>query len=119
MQSKAATVEEYIREASDQRRPYLQRLRQLCLECLPGFTEEMAYGMAVYRKSAEDGAAFANQKQYISLYIHEDVVRANRAALAGLSVGKVCIRFPNPKKMDFELIRQLLEETRHAASAVF
>ena len=117
MQSKAATVEAYIAEAPAGRQPYLKRLRQVFLECLPGYMEMMDYGMAVYRKGADDGTAFANQKQYISLYINENVVRANRSALAGLSVGKVCIRYANPKKINFDLNRRLLKETVRADSA--
>lgn len=40
-----------------------------------------------------------------------DVVNQNRAALKGLSVGKGCIRYPSPKKMDLDVIRKLLEDT--------
>lgn len=43
--------------------------------------------------------AFASQANYISLYVLKtDGVRANRAALRGLSVEKGCTRFRSPKK---------------------
>ena len=61
---------------------------------------------------ANGEVGFANQKNYISLYIlKEDVVEQNRPALKGLSVGKGCIRYPNPKKMDWDVIRKLLLDT--------
>jgi hypothetical protein len=39
------------------------------------------------------------------------VLEKNRPLLQGLSVGKGCIRYPNPGKMDFEVIRKLLADT--------
>ena len=49
---------------------------------------------------------------YISLYIlKEDVVKANRELLDGLKVGKGCINFTRPEKMDFEVVKRLLDGT--------
>ncbi|MCX7070845.1 MAG: hypothetical protein NTW01_07600 [Gammaproteobacteria bacterium] len=42
-----------------------------------------------------------------------DQVPAERcAALKGLSVGKACVRFPAPERMDFALIDRLLAASR-------
>lgn len=112
MQSQAKDVTTYLQEAPAERRPYLAKLRQLCLEVLAGYEEVMEYGMPVYKKNGADEVGFASQKNYISLYIlKEEVVRANRDLLKGLSVGKGCIRYSNPKKMDWEVIRKLLVDT--------
>ena len=101
MQSKAKDVTTYLQEADPERRESLTRLRALCLEVLTGFEEVMEYGMPGYKKDGRGEVGFANQKNYISLYIlKEDVVEKNRAALKGLSVGKGCIRYSGPKKMD-------------------
>jgi uncharacterized protein YdhG (YjbR/CyaY superfamily) len=113
MQSKASDVTAYLREAPSERQEALARLRGLCLEVLAGYVEGMEYGLPGYRRSG--GAievGFASQKNYISLYIlKEDVMQANRGLLEGLSVGKGCIRYSSPKKMNFDVIRKLLEET--------
>ena len=55
---------------------------------------------------------FASQKAYISLYVlREAAVAANADRLAGLSVGKGCIRFRRPEQIDPELVRALLAAT--------
>jgi uncharacterized protein YdhG (YjbR/CyaY superfamily) len=117
MQSDAKTVTEYLQEVPEARREALTKLRALCLEALPGYEEVMDYGMPGYTRNGVDGVGFASQKNYISLYIlNQDVLDANRDALQGLSVGKCCIRYSNPKKMDFAVIRKLLEETAASSS---
>lgn len=118
MQSKAKDVETYIQEAPAERREHLSRLRALCLEVLDGCEEVMEYGMPVYKRDGVGEVAFANQKQYISLYIKADVVNENRPLLSGLSVGKVCIRYASLKKMDFDVVRKLLEDTVRSTGEV-
>jgi uncharacterized protein YdhG (YjbR/CyaY superfamily) len=111
MQSKARSVDEYVQEADETRKPNLKALRDLCREVLAGYTEGMDYGMASYSLDGVGGVGFANQKHYISLYILKDeVVIANKPLLKGLSVGKCCIRFSSMKKMDFGVIRKILED---------
>jgi uncharacterized protein YdhG (YjbR/CyaY superfamily) len=62
-------------------------------------------------------ASFASQKQYISLYgLKQDVVNESRAALKGCNIGKGCIRFSNPERIDFELVEKLLRRTAESAS---
>jgi len=112
MQSKAKDVTGYLLEAEPERQEYLAKLRELCREVLTGYEEGMDYGMPCYKKDGTTEVGFASQKNYISLYILKvDVVEQNRAALKGLSVGKGCIRYSNPKKMDMEVIRKLLSDT--------
>ena len=112
MQSKAKDVTSYLQEADPERLESLSKLRELCKEVLTGYEEGMDYGMPGYKKDGIIEVGFASQKNYISLYILKtDVVEQNRAALKGLSVGKGCIRYSNPKKMDMEVIRKLLSDT--------
>ena len=112
MQSKAKDVTTYIQEAPPERQAYLTQLRELCLEVLTGYEEVMGYGMPGYKKDGIPEVGFASQKNYISLYLLKvDVMQANRALLNGLNVGKSCIRYSNPKKMDLGVIRKLLEDT--------
>jgi len=113
MQSKAATVSDYLAAVPEERRATLEQLRASCLAALPGATESMAYGMPSYARDGKIEIAFASQKQYIALYLMKiGVVAANKAALKGLNVGKSCIRFPSPERMDFALIDKLLAESR-------
>ena len=116
MQSIATDVTSYLQELPDDRRVSLAKLRQLCLDTLVGYEEGMDYGMPGYKKNGVVEVGFASQKNYISLYIlKESVVAAHRAQLAGLNVGKGCIRYSKPAKIDFVVVEQLLSATRDSA----
>lgn len=45
VQSKAATVDEYLTAVEPKRAPWLARVRESALRNLPGFIEDMRYGM--------------------------------------------------------------------------
>jgi uncharacterized protein YdhG (YjbR/CyaY superfamily) len=112
MQSAATNVAAYLDEVADSRRDALTALRKLCVKCLVGYQEGMDYGMPTYKKNGVVEVGFASQKNYISLYIvKKGVVDAHRADLAGASVGKGCIRFSSPEKLDFKVIEKLLRAT--------
>jgi uncharacterized protein YdhG (YjbR/CyaY superfamily) len=69
----------------------------LCREELVGFEEAMRYGMPSYLREDAVEVAFASQQAYISLYIlRQSALDAAADRLAGLSVGKGCIRFRRP-----------------------
>lgn len=68
---------------------------------------------------SEVEVAFASQKNYISLYIlKEAVLDEFRPALAGLNLGKGCVRYTKPEKMDYEVIEQLLAASRDSDSPI-
>ena len=118
MHSTAQDVSGYLQEVPDDRRACLTRLRQLCLDTLTGYEECMDYGMPSDRLDGAIEVAFASQKNYISLYIlKEDVVNAHRAALAGLNVGKSCIKYTRPAKIDFAVVERLLIATRESSQS--
>lgn len=72
----------------------------------------MAYGMPVYEREGVGEVAFASQKQYISVYLlREDVREAFAERLAGHDMGKGCLRFRKPEKIDFALLQDLLRAT--------
>jgi uncharacterized protein YdhG (YjbR/CyaY superfamily) len=119
MRSGAATVEEYISEAPPARRDALELLRRLCREELAGFDEAVRHGMASYLRGDVVEVAFASQKDYISLYIlREAALEANAERLAGLSVGKGCVRFRRPEQIDPATVRMLLRTTAAGAGDV-
>jgi uncharacterized protein YdhG (YjbR/CyaY superfamily) len=110
--SRAMTVADYIAGAPAERREALGLLRRLCLEELAGFEEAMQHGMPSYLRDGAMEVAFASQRAYISLYIlRQPAVAANRDALAGLSVGKGCIRFRTPAQIAPDTVRALLRAT--------
>jgi uncharacterized protein YdhG (YjbR/CyaY superfamily) len=112
VRSEAATVGEYIAEAPLGRRRALNLLLELCREELSGFDEAMRHGMPSYLRDGAVEVAFASQKAYISLYIfRQAALEANAERLAGLSVGKGCIRFRRPEQIDPITVRALLSAT--------
>jgi uncharacterized protein YdhG (YjbR/CyaY superfamily) len=115
MTSKAATVAEYMKEIPEGRRPALERLRKLCLRTLDGFEEKMAYGMPLYQRGTI-GIAFNSQKQYISLYADVQLVKEFRPQFPAASIGKCCIRFTKPEKIDFAVVERLLRRTAESGA---
>lgn len=112
VQSQAEDVDGYLAEVPEERKEALNRLRALCRTELRGFTETMAYGMPVYERDGVGEVAFASQKQYISVYLlRTDVREALAERLAGHDMGKGCLRFRKPEKIDFDLLRDLLRAT--------
>ena len=106
--SAAPTVPTFLKEADARRRPALAKLRKLVREMLPSATESMAYGMPTYQKDGQIVTAFNNQKNYIAFYPGETAIKAHKTKLAGISCGKGCIRYTNPDKIDFDVVRSLL-----------
>ena len=120
MQSKAKNVDDYLKEVPEERREVLAQLRKLCLEILDGYEESMVYGMPSYRLgSGEVEVAFASQKNYISFYIlKEEVLNRHRESLAELNLGKGCIRYSKPEKIDFKIVRDLLVDSCRSESEI-
>ena len=118
VQSKAATVDQYLEELSPDRRETVETVRNLILENLPeGYEETMYFGMIGYVVPLEvqpetyNGQplgyiALASQKNYVSLYLmsvygHKETqewfLNAYKASGKKLNMGKSCVRF---KKID-------------------
>jgi len=118
MISKAPDVGIYIEETPAQRRPTMEKLRSLCLEHLRGYEEGIAYGMPVYQRNGVMEISFASQKNYIALYVmKKDVLDEFRGELSGASIGKGCIRFSKPEKIDFEIVARLLRRNAESNAA--
>jgi len=135
MQSKAKSVNEYLKEVPEDRKEYFFKLRETILANLPeGFQEEMNYGMigyvvphsiypAGYHTSPQLPLPFINiaiQKNHIALYhmglyanlkVLDWFVREYpKHSKLKLDMGKSCIRFKNPGQIPYDLIRQLLKK---------
>jgi uncharacterized protein YdhG (YjbR/CyaY superfamily) len=121
MQSSALTVTEYLNEVPAERREALTRLRELCRSILVGFEEGMEYGMPGYWRNGVAEVGFASQKHFIALYIlRTDVMNAHRERLAvrGVSLGKGCIRYSKPERIDFEVVESMLRATEESTGEV-
>jgi uncharacterized protein YdhG (YjbR/CyaY superfamily) len=111
-------VASYIERAPAERQAALEKLRSLCRQLLIGYEEAIEFKMPVYKRDGVAEIAFASQKQYISLYVmKKDVVNEHRAALAGCSIGKGCIRFTRPERIDFDVVASLLRRTVESTEA--
>ncbi|MFE1592002.1 iron chaperone [Nocardia sp. NPDC058705] len=117
VQSEAHDVPTYLAELPDDRREAVTRLRDLCLQELPGFTEVMAYGMPTYERDGTPEVAVASQKHYISVYLlRSDIREAFTERLAAHDMGKGCLRFR--KEPDYDLVRDLLRATASGDGSV-
>jgi len=115
MQSKATTVDEYMNEVPPERKAALERLRELCLATLTGYTEAMGYGMPGYIRDGQGEVGFASQKNYISLYITKlEAAKVGKTKIEGrrgVSYGKGCFRFTKPEHIDFAVVEEMLQAT--------
>jgi hypothetical protein len=133
MQSKAATVKQYLAELPPERRDAIAAVRAVILKNLPaGFAEGMQYGMigyfvphslfpAGYHCDASQPlpyACLASQKNYMSLYLgtvygDSDLATWFRAAWqkAGkkLDMGKSCIRFKRIEDVPLDVIGKAIK----------
>jgi uncharacterized protein YdhG (YjbR/CyaY superfamily) len=118
VQSKAVSVDAFMAEVGDDRRPALERLRALCREELADWDEGMTYGMPGYGPPGPPLICFNNQKQYVAFYAGETAVIRFADRLAGVDHGKGCIRYRKPAAIDFDLVRDILREVRARNEAV-
>jgi uncharacterized protein YdhG (YjbR/CyaY superfamily) len=112
MRSDAATVDAYLAELPADRREQLTVLRGLCVEHLPAHDEVMRWGMPAYVRGDRADVAFASQARHIALYVmQQPAVAANAERLAGLDMGKGCLRLKPSAAIDVDLVRSLLVAT--------
>ena len=121
MQSTAKTVNDYLEEVPSERKAALSKLRDLCHATLTGFEESMRYGGPGYSRNGEVEVGFASQKHFIGLYlIRTDVINSYRDLLKGkgISIGKSCIRYSRPEKIDFKLVEMILKEVEETPGVI-
>jgi uncharacterized protein YdhG (YjbR/CyaY superfamily) len=107
MQSKAATINEYLEELPAERQSALKELRALIHRVAPQTVEAMQYGLPAFG----DLCALASQKNYMALYVCEsDIVQAHLAQLGKVSCGKGCIRFKRLADLNLSAVEGILRE---------
>jgi uncharacterized protein YdhG (YjbR/CyaY superfamily) len=125
MQSKAATVLEYLAELPPDRRKTLETVRQVIIKNLPeGYEEAMNWGNITYQVPLKtypetyNGeplmyAALASQKNHMAVYLmaiymdedaKEEFEVAYRKTGKRYDVGKSCVRFKKLEDLPLDLI---------------
>lgn len=112
VQSKAASVDDFMSEVAPDRRPALDRLRSLCRDTFGADSELMAFGMPAYGDARTPWIAFNSQKQHIALYAGQGAIERFGDRLGAASCGKGCIRWRRPDKMDFDVIADILADVK-------
>ncbi len=136
VQSKAATVEDYLAELPPERREMIAAVRQVVLENLPeGYEERMQWGMIsyviplevfpnTYNKQPLGYVAIASQKNYCSLHLMG--VYADEKLLAKLlkayeqmgvkpDMGKGCLRFRTLDALPLAAIGKIIAAVKPSA----
>lgn len=107
MQSKATTIDEYLKELPSERRTALLEIRALIHRVAPKTVEAMQYGLPAFG----DLCALASQKNYMALYVCESaIVKAHLAQLGKVSCGKGCIRFKRLTDLNLSAVESILRE---------
>lgn len=132
MQSKAATVTDYVAQLPADRKKAIEELRKVIKKNLPkGYKEQMGYGMIGYvvphsiypngyHCKPEDPLPFMNvasQKNFIAIYhmgLYSNPALLKwftdeyaKAGVGKLDMGKSCIRFKKPENIPYKLIGEL------------
>jgi uncharacterized protein YdhG (YjbR/CyaY superfamily) len=135
MQYEVNTVQEYIEALPENRKPVIEKMREVILANLPdGFEEQISYGMISYvvplsrfpqgyRAKKGEPLPFislASQKNYLALYhmglygnpkLEEWFVKEYAEQVpTKLDMGKSCIRFKNPDHIPYDLIAELCQK---------
>lgn len=113
MQYDVQSPQEYLQALEhDWRREKLLALRDLILKHGPHLTEGIDYKMLSYRDERDIVLALNAQKHYVALYVGDaSKVDPDGTLLAGLNVGKGCIRFSKTKVVSETGIEEFIRRT--------
>jgi uncharacterized protein YdhG (YjbR/CyaY superfamily) len=109
--SRNPAVDDYMDKLALERRAALAVVRSLVFETVPDAVESMRYRMPTYEFENGVLCALASQKHYMSLYMDAELVEKHGEELAGLDVGKSCIRFRKLEKLPLDTVTAILRET--------
>lgn len=139
MQSKVATVVEYLKELPKERREAINAVRKVIKQHLPaGYQETMQYGMISYvvplrrypegylgdSKTPLPYAALASQKNHMAVYLNNIYAdpklkkwfeREYKKSGKKMDMGKSCVRFRKLEDVPLDLIGKAIAQTSVAA----
>lgn len=135
MQSKAASVEEYLQELPQDRREPITKVRETILKSLPeGYKETVQYGMISYvvplerypdgylsdKKTPLPYISLASQKNHMAVYLiniysspqnYEWFTTEYKKSGKKMDIGKSCVRFKKLENLPLELIGEAVAKT--------
>ena len=107
--NRSPEVDAYIAALPAERRADMEELRALVHEAIAGVSERMAYKMPGF-ETTDLVCCIAAQKRHFSIYICDpDLLDRFRDQLAGLDLGKGCIRFKWFEQLPRTALRELLQ----------
>lgn len=101
------TVDEYIANAPKEIQSKLIQLRKILLECAPGASEKISYGIPYYGYKGRL-AYFSYTKGHIGFYVPPPVIEEHMEELKSYKTAKATVRFPNNEELPVSLIKKLV-----------
>ncbi|MGD2041714.1 MAG: DUF1801 domain-containing protein [Anaerolineae bacterium] len=111
MTNRNSAVDAYLADPTPDRKEALPAIRSLMHQVVPDVDETIKYRMPTFERGGAVLCSMASQKHYMSLYMDTALVEAHRTELAGLDVGKSCIRFRTLEALPLDTVRAILQET--------
>jgi uncharacterized protein YdhG (YjbR/CyaY superfamily) len=103
------TVDEYIKDFSEDVQNILSEIRRTILEIAPQAEESISYGMPAYKLNGKPLVYFASYKNHIGFYATPSGHAAFEKELAKYKQGKGSVQFPIDKPMPLKLIAKIVE----------
>jgi uncharacterized protein YdhG (YjbR/CyaY superfamily) len=111
VQSKAATVDDWLDGLAASDRPLFEQLRAACRQELVGWEERMQWGMPGYGPPRHDNTvSFNAQKRHIAFYAGRAAIERFQDRLAGVDCGKGCVRYRDASQIDFVVVGAMLRD---------
>lgn len=113
MQYRVNSPEEYFQTIdTDWRKEKILELREIIFEAAPEIHESIHYKMLAYGNEDHKVLHLNAQKHYVGLYVGTiDKIEGAREMLAGLDMGKGCIRIKKSNQIDDTGLRKFIEKT--------
>lgn len=100
------SVDEYIASYSGEVRLRMEKLRKIILECSPGITEKISWGMATFVLHG-NLVHFSGEKRHMGFHPAPSAIEAFRDRLGDYKYSKGTIQLPYDKPMPYELLREI------------
>jgi uncharacterized protein YdhG (YjbR/CyaY superfamily) len=113
--TKAATVDEYISAQAEAVRPKLEHLRRTIKTLAPEAVEAISYGIPTYKYRGKHLAYFGAAKKHYALYGFN--TEGHEAELAGYDTDKGTIRIPLEEQVPEALVKVLVLERMASVEA--